>query len=87
MKNFLLLEQNRQLIFSPQIPFNLVAEQSEAIPKNLTYEKRWPQRESSARGRSAIGGNPYFHLARRRRVTLRVKRVAVGYSKISSNLF
>ena len=40
-ENFLLLEQNRQLVFSPEIPFNLVAEQSEATPQNLTFEKWW----------------------------------------------
>jgi len=29
--------QNRQLIFSPKIPFNLVAERSEATTKSLTF--------------------------------------------------
>ena len=46
MKNFLLLvlqsrTQNRQLVFLPEIPFNLVAERSEATYQNLTYEKWW----------------------------------------------
>jgi len=33
--------QNRQLVFLPEIPFNLVAERSEATYQNLTYEKWW----------------------------------------------
>jgi len=41
MKNFLLLELNRQLIFSSEIPYDLVAEQNEATPQNLTFENLW----------------------------------------------
>ncbi|MFH1947198.1 MAG: hypothetical protein ABIJ23_03525, partial [Candidatus Magasanikbacteria bacterium] len=35
--------QNRQLIFSPQIPYNLVAERSEASQRNLTFPYWCPQ--------------------------------------------
>jgi len=35
IKNFLFSERNRQLIFSPKIPYNLVAEQSEANRNRL----------------------------------------------------
>jgi len=38
--------QNRQLIFSPKIPFNLVAERSEATYKSLTFPYWLPFRES-----------------------------------------
>jgi|GEM_PF-4808898 len=44
MKNFLLfLIQNRQLIFKPIIPYNLIVERSKAISVNLTFLKWQPQ--------------------------------------------
>ena len=33
--------QNRQLIFSPRIPYDLVAERSEANPVDLTFPLWW----------------------------------------------
>ena len=39
--------QNRQLIFSPKIPYNLVAERSEANQRNLTFPYWCPQEESN----------------------------------------
>ena len=39
--------QNRQLIFSPKIPYNLVAEQSEANQRNLTFPYWCPRRDSN----------------------------------------
>ncbi|KKT92277.1 MAG: Recombinase [Parcubacteria group bacterium GW2011_GWA2_45_14] len=41
------LEQNRQLIFSPKIPYNLVAEQSEASQRNLTFPYWCPRQDSN----------------------------------------
>ena len=38
--------QNRQLIFSPKIPFNLVAEPAEAGEANLTFPRWLPGRDS-----------------------------------------
>lgn len=40
MKNFLLLIQNRQFVFTPKIPYNLVAEPAEAGEANLIFP-RW----------------------------------------------
>ncbi|TSC95468.1 MAG: recombinase [Parcubacteria group bacterium Athens1014_10] len=39
--------RNRQLIFSPKIPFNLVAERSEASHQNLTFPYWCPREESN----------------------------------------
>ena len=39
--------QNRQLIFSPKIPYNLVAERSEANQRNLTFPYWCPGRDSN----------------------------------------
>ncbi|MFH2013460.1 MAG: recombinase family protein [Patescibacteria group bacterium] len=39
--------QNRQLIFSPKIPFNLVAERSEATHKSLTFPYWLPGQDSN----------------------------------------
>ena len=39
--------QNRQLIFSPKIPYNLVAERSEASQRNLTFPYWCPRQESN----------------------------------------
>ena len=39
--------QNRQLIFSPKIPYNLVAEQSEASQRNLTFPYWCPRQDSN----------------------------------------
>ena len=39
--------QNRQLIFSPKIPYNLVAERSEATPKRLR-NSHWCRRQESS---------------------------------------
>ena len=33
--------QNRQLIFSPKIPYDLVAERSEATASRLQFPVRW----------------------------------------------
>ena len=41
--------QNRQLIFSPKIPFNLVAERSEATHKSLTFPYWLPGSDSNRR--------------------------------------
>ncbi len=41
--------QNRQLIFSPKIPYNLVAERSEANPDLLTFPVMWTRGESNSR--------------------------------------
>ena len=41
--------QNRQLIFSPKIPYNLVAEQSEASQRNLTFPYWCPGADSNCR--------------------------------------
>ncbi len=40
--------QNRQLIFSPKIPYNLVAERSEANQRNLTFPYWCPGRDSNS---------------------------------------
>ena len=40
--------QNRQLIFSPKIPYDLVAERSEANQRNLTFPYWCPGRESNS---------------------------------------
>ena len=42
--------QNRQLIFSPKIPYNLVAERSEANQRNLTFPYWCRGRESNSHG-------------------------------------
>jgi len=41
--------QNRQLIFSPKIPYDLVAERSEANPDLLTFPVMWRWRELNSR--------------------------------------
>ena len=40
--------QNRQLIFSPKIPYNLVAERSEANQRNLTFPYWCPGGDSNS---------------------------------------
>ena len=52
IKKFLFLERNRQLIFSPKIPYNLVAERSEANQNSLTFHFWCPQEDS----------NPYYEI-------------------------
>ena len=47
--------QNRRLIFSPKIPYNLVAERSEANQRNLTFPYWCPRRDSNPQGLSTIG--------------------------------
>jgi len=42
--------QNRQLIFSPKIPYNLVAERSEANQRNLTFPYWCRRRDSNSHG-------------------------------------
>ena len=39
--------QNRQLIFSPKIPYDLVAERNEAASKSLRFSKMWVGWESN----------------------------------------
>ena len=46
--------QNRQLIFSPKIPYNLVAEPAEAGEANLTIPRWCPGRESNPHGLASI---------------------------------
>ena len=45
--------QNRQLIFSPKIQYELTAERSEAVSNSLQFSKMWTQRESNSRLRNA----------------------------------
>jgi len=46
--------QNRQLIFSPKIPYNLVAEQSEAAHKSLTFTEMCTGAYSNFRGKNFL---------------------------------
>gem|GEM_PF-6256573 len=41
--------QNRQLLFSPRKPYDLVAERSEAASSSLSFSKMWTQGESDPR--------------------------------------
>ena len=42
--------RNRQLIFSPKIQYNLIAERSEANPSNLQFPTWCPGRDSNSHG-------------------------------------
>ena len=48
--------QNRQLIFSPRIPYDLVAEQSEAASNSLRFSKMWSILEIVRTVFAAAGG-------------------------------
>ena len=47
LKIFFYQKQNRQLIFSPKIPYDLVAERSEANLENLRIPFWWARKESN----------------------------------------
>ena len=48
--------QNRQLIFSPKIPYDLVAERSEATSTDLSFSKMWSILEIVRTVFAAAGG-------------------------------
>ena len=58
IKNFLFPERNRQLIFSPKIPYNLIAERSEANRKSLQIPRWCSGRESNSHAFWAHGPKP-----------------------------
>ena len=51
--------QNRQLIFSPQKPYDLVADRSEAASNSLRFSKMWTRGESNSRLSNANA--VYYH--------------------------